>query len=245
MNILREVDLSVFRIFPGNRPIDKGNLNKLKLSIEERNLLEQRPILVNQQMQVLDGQHRLQAAKDLGLPIYYLVKAEGDYRDIILMNENQRNWKNEDFLRLYSEGLKNPNYEELTLFLKDHNFDLRQGLLIVNGPIKQMKEHSDFRSGQFKFSLTREQLDETADKVKAFWAILAEHGVKPLHRFKSTACLKPFLLFITMPQVKWETFLSKLEVSWYKLGVRPSVNLYLDMFCDIYNYRTQNKVHLS
>lgn len=245
MNILKEHDLDKFKVFPGNRPIDKMNLQKIKSSIERNNLLQECPILINEKYEVLDGQHRLSAAKDLGLPIFYISKIGGGYEDVILMNENRRTWKNEDYLRLFAEGTKNLNYISLQNFMKVHNLKLSQALIIVNGPIKQMKEHSDFKEGKFIFPEDLEYLEDLVDKVKTFWGLCSEHGIKPLHRFKSTAFLKPFLIFITHPNVQWEIFFQKLESWWYKIGIRPSTNLYIDLFSDIYNYRNQNKIHIQ
>lgn len=245
MNILKENNLDRFRLFKGNRPIDKYNLNRIKASIEMNNMLKECPILINEKFEILDGQHRFQAAKDLGIEIYYIMKEGGNHQDVILMNENKRNWKPEDYLRLYSEGLQNINYQKLSNLMYDHNLDLKQALIIVNGPVKQMKEHSDFKSGQFNFPEDLEYIESLIDKVKSFWGILAEHGMKPLHRFKSTACLKPFLIFITHPGVNWELFKQKLETWWYKVGTRPSTNLYLDLFTEIYNFRNQQKIHIQ
>ena len=62
-------DLSVFKILEGNRNINLANVERLVKSIEENGFL-QMPIIVNENYEVIDGQHRLMAAKKLNSIIY-------------------------------------------------------------------------------------------------------------------------------------------------------------------------------
>ena len=66
-------DYSIFLHVIGNREINKSNVNRLKESINEIGL--QVPILVNENKAVVDGQHRLQALKELNLPVTYVQSA--------------------------------------------------------------------------------------------------------------------------------------------------------------------------
>ena len=63
---------TVFSIFsPLNRPIDPRHLAEAGCSDQEKNLLRDNPIAVDHNGCVVDGQHRLKAAEQLGVPIYY------------------------------------------------------------------------------------------------------------------------------------------------------------------------------
>ncbi len=66
-------DYSIFLHVIGNREINKSNVNRLKESINEIGL--QVPILVNENKAIVDGQHRLQALKELNLPVTYVQSA--------------------------------------------------------------------------------------------------------------------------------------------------------------------------
>jgi hypothetical protein len=97
---------SMFKEFSSNREIDEKHVRKLVREIQNRNLLAVNPILVDHNMHVVDGQHRLEAAKVLGVPIFYIV---GDVRrdDISKINSNQKNWGLMDYLNYYTiEGKK-------------------------------------------------------------------------------------------------------------------------------------------
>lgn len=61
---------SLFKKYAKNRDIDGRHVEKLIASIKTANLLDCEPILVNEKMEVIDGQHRLEAAKSLNLDIY-------------------------------------------------------------------------------------------------------------------------------------------------------------------------------
>lgn len=90
-----------FSFITGNRDINLHNLNKIKSSLRKENRQQFRPILVNEKLEVIDGQHRLQAAKELGLPIFYEVQPDLRKSDIVLF-QNQRRWGIEDYLKYHA-----------------------------------------------------------------------------------------------------------------------------------------------
>ena len=66
-------DYSQFKYLPGNRDLVLNHVDRLVKSISKNNLLKNNPIMINKQGYILDGQHRLQAAEELGVDIYYNV----------------------------------------------------------------------------------------------------------------------------------------------------------------------------
>ena len=68
------VDYDKFSLIEGNRPFNKGLLLTLEESIvEEGNYLADNPIIVNERLEIIDGQHRWNIAKKLHLPLYYII----------------------------------------------------------------------------------------------------------------------------------------------------------------------------
>ena len=82
--IYKTTDYSQFKFLPGNRKI-AGNI--LIESILEKNKLATHPIVVSKDMFVIDGQHRLDAASSLGIPIYYIIDEDFEPDDITLVSE--------------------------------------------------------------------------------------------------------------------------------------------------------------
>ena len=62
-NVYKTTDYGQFKNIEGNRGINLKHVNTLVTSITEKDL--QIPIIVDQNMRVVDGQHRLEAYKKL------------------------------------------------------------------------------------------------------------------------------------------------------------------------------------
>lgn len=85
---------SIFNKVIGNRDLNSKNLNRIKDSINQIGL--QVPILVNENKSIIDGQHRLQAAKELQIPITYIVSNES-CEDNIDQLQISKKWTAYDF----------------------------------------------------------------------------------------------------------------------------------------------------
>ncbi len=94
-------DYSIFKDFSSNREVDPKHVNKLKAAIEKKNLLHVNPIIVDDQMRVIDGQHRLAAAAALMVEIFY-IQSNIDRKDISILNSNQKNWRAMDYINFYT-----------------------------------------------------------------------------------------------------------------------------------------------
>lgn len=116
MEIKNTNDYSLFKSILANREIDEKHVTKLAKSITRKNLLYIRPLIVNEKMQVIDGQHRLAAAKQIKATVYY-IKVEGLTKaDISVINTAQKNWTRSDFINFYAmDG--NVHYKQLAAFI--------------------------------------------------------------------------------------------------------------------------------
>ena len=85
---------SIFNKVIGNRNLDTKNLKRIKDSISLIGL--QMPILVNENKSIIDGQHRLQAAKELEIPITYIISNES-CEDNIDQLQISKKWTAYDF----------------------------------------------------------------------------------------------------------------------------------------------------
>lgn len=76
-----------FKFLSANRPIDYNHVNKIKKSLQEYGFLDSQPITVNSEMEIIDGQHRFVACKEMGLPIKF-VQIQPKRTDNILVSLN-------------------------------------------------------------------------------------------------------------------------------------------------------------
>lgn len=98
----------------GNR--DVNNIRRIKRSIEKVGQVLA-PILVNEKMQIVDGQHRLEAFKEMGLPVPYIIQKGAGIDECRAMNVAMTNWTTKNFIQSYSdEGIL--SYQYLDILVK-------------------------------------------------------------------------------------------------------------------------------
>ncbi len=103
-NIYEEDDYSVFKRLPDNRDVLSKRLNKLIASMTEKYICN--PIIVNEKMEVIDGQGRFEARKEMGVPIHYIIAEGADINDCRRMNKYNTQWSKLDFAKSYaSKGI--------------------------------------------------------------------------------------------------------------------------------------------
>lgn len=238
-------DFSIFKRLPGNRNLNKNHLNSLIESIKKENLLFVRPILVNQNMEVIDGQHRLEAAKELNLEIYYLVISQTGAAQVARLNSNQKNWKNQDYLNLYIDAFSSKEYIKLNSFMIKYNFDLNTAFAFLDYPIKKQEKREEFQQGKFIFPIEEDLLIDILSKYTSTINLLKHHDVKPANAFSSLIFINAFLRFIKSKKISWDVFWKKLEVHWIKTGKRYNIDQYLDMFLEIYNCNSSYRVLIN
>lgn len=102
MQLIKTTDYDRFVPIMSNRELDKRHVMNLQRSIKQRNLLMVRPIIVNENMEVIDGQHRLAAAQMIDEPVYYLQVKGLTQQDLAVLNTHQKNWSVMDFVNFYT-----------------------------------------------------------------------------------------------------------------------------------------------
>lgn len=113
------LDHDLFKIVVSNREVDERHVNKLMKAIKIKDLLHINPILCNSSYEVIDGQHRLEAAKRLNVPVYFILDNEISKKDIATINSNQKNWSTVDYINYWSVE-KAPGFDKLSSFLSQH-----------------------------------------------------------------------------------------------------------------------------
>lgn len=129
MEIHKTKDYAQFKSITSNRDVNRVHVKKLAESIKQRNLLWAKPPLVNEKMQLIDGQHRLEACESIKADFFY-IQAEGlTKEDMAILNTNQKNWTGADFINYYTiEGKK--DYKELSNLINKYE-DLKVSMLIA------------------------------------------------------------------------------------------------------------------
>ena len=160
----------MFKHTLGNRMLNKNKIKKIVSDIKNNlDRLSDFPILVDPaNMQIKDGQHRLESAMTAQVPIYYIFARPMQLHEIARVNSNTERWKATDFINCYVEQ-GNEEYKILRDFIKEYGFPLSvtMGLLIgrktpEGGGGQQLQEK--FERGQFVVS--RPALEEAKELAK-------------------------------------------------------------------------------
>lgn len=151
----------LFKVLPGNRKVNSQHVESLRKSIDLNGFISQNPIIVNENHYVIDGQHRLEAARKLGEPVYYVMLKGGDLESVQLLNATQRPWLIDDYLESYIE-LGNKEYVYLKEFCEKWEIPVSTGVLLLTGRLNSERYLSEFHKGTFRVTHA-EQADFIAD----------------------------------------------------------------------------------
>lgn len=144
MQIYVTKDYSSFRSIVSNREVNKGHVKKLAQSIRKKNLLFIRPVIVNDRMEIIDGQHRVAACEMLGEQVHY-IKVNLTKEDIAVLNTAQKNWTMMDFINFYAiEGRK--EYREFCKLINKYP------LMSVTTLMRLCGNSKNVRQGQINIS---------------------------------------------------------------------------------------------
>lgn len=231
-------DYEIFKLRADNREgIIQSHVSRLKESISARNLLEFRPIIVNAELEVLDGQHRLLAAKGLGVDIYYQVEKELRPEDIISLNV-AKSWGIGDYLNYY---IKNsyPEYLKLREFLQKHHLQLKVALRLTMGSTD--KAMHDYRHGKYTFN------NEYDDVIQECWDTI--HYIQRMNGTSTYTTTTKFWLALVklvmhdkFDRIKWRQNLERMVD---KFGPRINTKAFSDLFSEVHNWRNNNKIDLN
>jgi len=134
INVMVTGEYCIFKSQVGNRELREGDIKKIEAKILENNMLKYHPIIVDKDMYVVDGQHRLEVAKRNSLDIYYIVMSENSSISITQkINTTGKKWLLSDFLQSYcSSGVK--SYQLFKSIIEENDFlSIPQLITILGG----------------------------------------------------------------------------------------------------------------
>ncbi len=229
--VLSTTNYQIFKTITANRPVDENHLRKIIQSMRER--YTPTPILVNGKYEVIDGQHRLRACRELKLPLYY-IKTNGGIEDVQRINSNSKDWTNADRARSYAES-GNFNYSIFIAFKEKYGFGVRECVILLSGMMDNEKAGDKFRNGQFVVKSLK-QAETNAEKLLL---------VAPYYKgFKRRSFVLAMLKLFENPEYDHKVFVSKLKMVSTKMVDCVNIADYTKLIEEIYNYRNKTKIRL-
>lgn len=202
MNIIHQTtNYSQFKVFDRNRDTC---IAALLQSVIKKNMLSSHPILVTKKLEIVDGQHRLLVAKELNVPIYFIIDDSVSIEDVPQC-QIQRAWSLPDYLKFY---LKSDN--EAYKFVKKMSLAYPQykvHTLAYNFSASEAA-WKQFRNGKYKLSHDEEYLEERMD---IFHQIVMKSNEVTCRQMPSIHFLRAIWLFIVDENFDMKYFLSRID----------------------------------
>lgn len=239
-------DLEMFKTISGNRVPNLQHVRRLVESIKQYGM-KCNPILVNEKHEVIDGQHRLLAAKETNSEIYFIILKGYGLNEVHTLNLNQKNWTKVDFLNGYADmGIK--SYVELKKFHeKNNDFKLTDCIALCSNITQSANVTlaNKMRLGSQNTQVFEEGTwlirdvnlaQENADKIRL---------IKPYYNgYNRTTFVGTILSLFKNPKFDFNEFMHKLRLQPTALVDCSNREQYKTLIEDIYNYRSRNKVNL-
>lgn len=241
-------DLDQFKTVKGNRPPNLQHIKRLTHSMKQHGVL-MNPIIINENFEVIDGQHRLMAAKSANMPIYYIIAKGYNLKEVHALNLNQKNWTKKDFMLGYAKmGIE--SYIKLKNFAeKNNDFTFSDCITLCSNSSSQSFQMSNkYRASGICIDL-KEVFEEGTWKGKDF-ALAQDYAnkIRMIKNFYDGYNRSTFVgTMIGMFQNKnfsLSTFISKLKLQPTALTDCATREQYKLLIEEIYNYKNRNKVNL-
>ena len=241
--VCRTDDLSQFKTLEGNREAVKVRVRKIRESMKKHGYIHC-PIIVNEKMEVIDGQGRLEALKELNLPVEYIEFEGLGINECIALNVSQTSWSIMDYIESFAER-GNMNYRFLLHLITKYK-ELTAAICInaVCGTIgNNSRVTTMIKTGEFE--CTGEQYEKAVELLDFVMRFL-----KPIKNFQKGPI--PYIALALMfayqiEDVDKEKLVDKFERYYGMDDVAPFTDITgaLRVLTNVYNRRNSNKVYFE
>lgn len=236
--IFQTKELSKFKFREDNRTLNQSHIRRLTTNMKNSGWLPGSYVVVNEKYEIIDGQHRVKAAIEANVPIRYTMEKKADFEIIRGLNQNQRNWSLSDHIHGYVVD-NNPHYIKLNNFIKTFpEFRVTECMMFLNNNASPVERHI-FEKG----------LWVSKDYNKGITWANDVMSLKPFFEkgFNKSIFVRAIVKILSRkPEFKFEEFMKKLNLRPTSLVMCGTVEQYVQLIEDIYNYKRRNneKVNL-
>ena len=220
-------DYSIFRNLDGNRAVKNSHVRRLVEAIRKNDM--KLPLIVNKNMEVLDGQHTLEAKKILKKTVQYIIREKLDIQDVRKVNSSQDKWSNTDYLMSYYK-LGNKEYALLEWYVRENKLGIMFSVAVLQNKVNLgIADSNRFKEGKFKVT----NLENANLWAKRIYEISDYFEYWKDHKF-----LRAVVTCFMMPEFNYKLFIDKLKNKSGKLRKQASRNDYIVNIERLYNHGT-------
>ena len=228
MQILETVNYSLFKKLLGNRLVETDRVKDIIEKIKKNSFVVA-PIQVNEKFEIIDGQHRFEAWKQLGLPIMYYVVRGATIADVLALNTHDPRWKTQSYAQSYSDR-NDENYKLYNEFLQKYGFNHGINIMLLNGAGYSGNDVlAKFRNGEFKIKNYKKAC-EYAEILLSFKQYYSGYNKRNF--------VIALYKMLQIPKFDLQTMYQRIEQQITRMVHCVTTKDYEKLLMDIYNYKT-------
>lgn len=232
-------DYDMFQVNLFNRPIIQKHVQDLVDSISKNNYLKYRPIVVNSKFEVLDGQHRLEAARELKTPIYFQISDDFKDESIITLNNVERKWRYEDYLNFFCQkGV--PKYLELQDIMKKYDLSLNRLFLWISLGNQNSSMRSLFKTGHFNIPI-EEKVINGIQLYQQCIEIMKESNYRPHSVYYTAAFTNAMREMLLNPLIDHKRFIDRMRKYCHKIRAHSRTKDFVEDLVMVYNFQMRTE----
>lgn len=247
--IYQSKDYGIFKQLNGNRIVDRLHVTRLKESFQEKYLIS--PILVNENYQIIDGQHRFEAAKELNYPVYFFFVDGYRLPEVQILNTHSKNWHKIDYLNAYCD-LGNETYLTFRRFMNAYpEFGISAIEAILTNKTASnaasTKQYTDGSGERKNYNVKNFQ----EGRLKIHDYDISVRNANRLREIKKyydgynrSVFVRAMLSIFRLEHYSHARFLDRLRHNQAALYHCSTIKQYKYIIEEIYNFRSQTKVSL-
>lgn len=219
-------DYGMFKYINGNRNINKANLKRLIKSMKERYIPV--PIIVNEKHEIIDGQHRFEAANALGFDVHFIKINKLALDEVRRLNENMANWNNGNRLHSFC-ALGHPEYIKFKQFMQETGYNYSACIALLGGsPTRSGELGRQFKFGTFKIKNYNQALEHARqlDQIGQYYP-----------NYKKSHLLNCMIKLFHHPDYNHSRMMQKLKVQSHLLPQSGGEDTFRNAIRDIYNFK--------
>lgn len=223
-----------------NRVVDRKHVSKLKASISEENRLHVCPIVVNTKGELIDGQHRLTAAMELGLDKVPCLVVLEHTDAAAAINQNMKNWSGPDFAHYWAKkGLK--DYVDFLAFVKRTGTTFSVAISLLTGEMRSERHLVNFKKGLFR--IRKVEQGDWITYVERFVARTEEFRPFLKDGYRDRSFILAFWHVFNSTSYNHEHMMKKVEM--VGLTRKATQEDYRQQLEDVYNWkvRVEDKIY--
>ena len=237
--LMRTKDYSIFRRMEGNRDVTAKRAKNIRKSIEQVGLIPS-PIIVNEHMEVIDGQGRLEAIKQLDLPVFYVIVPGLALVDCVAMNVNTTPWSLMDYISSYAET-GNENYRRLMRLIRSYDLPMSTVVCAATG-VMATSNSNVIKNGTLAIDESFYwAVDEMLAYIERFSKLMKENGISNKGPVFNCLCF-----CYRCDDVDNERMYNQFMRYCHKLTSATKTTEIFDTLSDIYNFgRKKSRVYIK